>query len=250
MSTARSSHCAVLLTNGHVLVAGGIGTSGALDSAEVYNPATGVWSSAGSLAEERTGNTVTLLADGRVLVSGVEDGSNFLASEEVYDVGLGFTPAWRPSIKAITTPLAIGQELVASGNGWRGYGYTEASSGGTNNSATNFPLVQLYQLDNAQTLWLPTRAFSETGLTSLPLNDFTPGPTLATIYVNGIPSQSQNIQVIALQLNMTATGTGRGMVTSSAAGIDVRRLERGVLRPERLHGDHNRYTKRDRNLHT
>jgi N-acetylneuraminic acid mutarotase len=220
LAAGRIEHGAVRLLDGRVLVAGGDDTNKYLASTEVYNPATKTWSTTMSLAEGRIGHTVTLLAGGRVLVSGGEDGSNFLASAEVYEIGLVITPAWRPSIEAITSPLAIGQELIASGNGWRGYGHTEGSSGGTNNSATNFPLLQLYRLDNAQTLWLPTHAFSETGLTSLPLSDFAPGPALATIYVNGIPSQSQIIQVIALHLNMTTTGTGRGMVTSSAAGID------------------------------
>src|SRR5207244_7226708 len=44
MSTARSAHTATLLSNGQVLVVGGIDTNGApLASAELYNPTTGTW---------------------------------------------------------------------------------------------------------------------------------------------------------------------------------------------------------------
>src|SRR5215471_1933485 len=43
--TARAYHTATLLLNGQVLVTGGIGADGftALASAELYEPATGIW---------------------------------------------------------------------------------------------------------------------------------------------------------------------------------------------------------------
>src|SRR5208337_2784106 len=49
LNTARGYQTATLLDNGLVLVAGGLGSSGALASAELYNPATGTFTPTGSL---------------------------------------------------------------------------------------------------------------------------------------------------------------------------------------------------------
>src|SRR5262249_15517294 len=74
MNVARVGHTPTLLTDGKVLVVGGWGNAstgqGLLDSAELYDPATGTWSFAGSLSRSRVGYTATLLNDGRVLVAG------------------------------------------------------------------------------------------------------------------------------------------------------------------------------------
>ena len=96
LSTPRQFHQAVALTDGKVLVVGGLGLNGqggfaALDSAELYDPATGQWTPAGSLGTARLLHTVTLLADGRVLVAGggatAPAGQNqpTFASAELYD---------------------------------------------------------------------------------------------------------------------------------------------------------------------
>ena len=71
LHTARYGHTATLLPNGKVLVAGG-GSSNAspLASAELYDPATGHWTTTGSLATARSGHTATLLPNGKVLVAG------------------------------------------------------------------------------------------------------------------------------------------------------------------------------------
>jgi hypothetical protein len=91
LTTARMSHTATLLANGKVLVMGGFGVNAvgndvSFASAELYDPASGTWSSAGSLATARAFHTATLLPDGKVLVTGgVGTGTNLLASSELYD---------------------------------------------------------------------------------------------------------------------------------------------------------------------
>ena len=78
---ARAHHTATLLTNGNVLVLGGTqvmppGGGGApaapvsLNSAELYDPAKGVFHSAGKLLVARDSHSATLLANGTVLVAG------------------------------------------------------------------------------------------------------------------------------------------------------------------------------------
>ncbi len=164
-----------------------------LDKSELYDPATGIWSVTGALVTARLGHTTTLLLSGQVLVAG-GDGIGSLGAE-VYDVGQEFLSAWQPTLNTISSPLVLGHELIASGNGFCGYGFTEASGGGFNNSASNYPLVQLRRMDNEQTIWLSTHTFSDTALTTLPTTEIAPGYAQVTIFVNGIPSAARILVV-------------------------------------------------------
>ena len=89
MTQARQNFPAVVLSNGKVLVSGGLGASSVvLASAELYDPATGAWSSAGVLSVARYGHTATLLQSGKVLVTGgctVSNCSTDTAVSELYD---------------------------------------------------------------------------------------------------------------------------------------------------------------------
>jgi hypothetical protein len=97
----------------------------------------------------------------------------------------------------VTSPLRLGSPLVASGSGFRGYGFTEASGGNTQSSATNYPLVQLRRVDNEQMLWLQPApgTFSSTAYTSKEVSNIHPGHALVTVFVNAIPSVSRIIPV-------------------------------------------------------
>src|SRR5204862_7097506 len=75
-------------SNGKVLVAGG-SNSGYLTSAELYDPATGTWTTTGSLATARGFHTATLLPNGKVLVAGGYIYPSPLASAVVYDPASG-----------------------------------------------------------------------------------------------------------------------------------------------------------------
>src|SRR4029077_15786213 len=101
LTNARQFHTATLLPNGKVLVAGGYNNifpnPGALDSAELYDPASGTWTTTDSLNMARDYHTATLLPNGKVLVAGGEGTSAILNSAELYDTGLGFVrPDWQP----------------------------------------------------------------------------------------------------------------------------------------------------------
>jgi hypothetical protein len=88
MATARAVQTTTLLPDGRVLVAGGTDTGvagNALASAEIYNPATGTWSSAGNMKTAREYHTATLLTNGKVLVAGGDVGGTVLGSSELYD---------------------------------------------------------------------------------------------------------------------------------------------------------------------
>lgn len=92
LNARRRSHTATMLSNGKVLVAGG--DSGfddpVLNSAELYDPASGTWSYTGSLNMPRLNHTATLLPDGKVLVAGGwNDLDGPLNSVEIYDPTTG-----------------------------------------------------------------------------------------------------------------------------------------------------------------
>src|SRR5690349_2351268 len=60
LNTARESHSATRLDSGAVLVAGGTNWGTTVGSAEIYNPATGAWtSSASSMRTPRSLHTAT-----------------------------------------------------------------------------------------------------------------------------------------------------------------------------------------------
>src|SRR6476646_8035554 len=91
LAQKRWFHSATLLKNGKVLVAGGDSCcSGALASAELYDPTTGTWSATGSMNGVRSSHTATLLPDGKVLVTGgIGVRRRSLASAELYDPATG-----------------------------------------------------------------------------------------------------------------------------------------------------------------
>jgi hypothetical protein len=95
LNTARGgNHTATLLRNGKVLVAGGGDPSiadengASLNSSELYDPATGTWSTTASLNTARGAHTATLLPNGKVLVAGgSDDCCSPMNSAELYDPG-------------------------------------------------------------------------------------------------------------------------------------------------------------------
>jgi N-acetylneuraminic acid mutarotase len=74
MTTGRTNYTATLLTNGMVLAVGGVsissGIGSTVNSAELYDPQTGIWSITASMSAARAGHTATLLNNGVVLAAG------------------------------------------------------------------------------------------------------------------------------------------------------------------------------------
>jgi hypothetical protein len=106
-----------------VLVAGGSSGTGYLSSVDEYDPSSGTWSAAASLAAARGLHTATLLADGRVLVAGgVGAGSVYIASAELYDPAHG---AWSSAggltdARGYDTATLLGSGNVLVAGGWNG----------------------------------------------------------------------------------------------------------------------------------
>ena len=70
MTTSRAGHAATLLANGKVLVAGGDDDGSGHSTAELYDPATGIFTPTGCSIGSPQQSSATLLPDGRVLARG------------------------------------------------------------------------------------------------------------------------------------------------------------------------------------
>jgi len=133
MRTARYAHTAVLLTNGLVLVAGGVSNSILLASSEIYNPVAGTWTPTGNLNTTRYFASAFLLTNGTVLVVGGQTTNGaILSSAEIYNPATGLwrytaSPMLMPQSQPISQLLPDGQLLVAGGltNGAAVSGFSE-----------------------------------------------------------------------------------------------------------------------------
>jgi hypothetical protein len=133
MHTARRDATATLLKNGKVLIAGGstLGRAATVyASAELYDPATGLFTQTGSMTAARTDATAVLLSNGKVLIAGGAGCSNprhctnvvygggmtYLASADLYDPTTGkFSKTGsmaQPRLNADATLLPDGLVLV------------------------------------------------------------------------------------------------------------------------------------------
>lgn len=133
MHEARRGHTATRLADGKVLVAGGYSTTNWVESAELYDPATGTWTVPGGPNTPRDLHTATLLPNGKVLVAGGEipapgGGARSSAGAELYDPTTGswsVTGAMNLARQSHTaTLLTNGKVLVAGGETYDGTNYS------------------------------------------------------------------------------------------------------------------------------
>jgi uncharacterized delta-60 repeat protein len=194
MGTAREGHSATLMPDGRVLVCAGAGNGNTyLTTAELFDPSIGKWTAAGSNSP-RLRHTATLLPNGRVLaVGGFFASGAAQTSTAFYDPGFKFVrPTWQPQISsAILTSPSDGLHLLVTGS--RLQGISQASSGTSQESATNYPVVQLRSIDNGQEMFLntnPAFGWSDQLFQSTVITGFPFGPALVTVFANGIPSDA------------------------------------------------------------
>jgi hypothetical protein len=126
MSAGRSLATATLLPNGKVLIAGGAfnsNLSGALASADLYDPVANAFIAGPQMNQARFTATATLLPNGKVLISGgSQDGNVGLSSTELYDpvtntfAASTSTPTMNQKrFSATATLLPDGKVLIAGG---------------------------------------------------------------------------------------------------------------------------------------
>jgi N-acetylneuraminic acid mutarotase len=119
MVQARAEFGVALLANGQVLVAGGCtaydanGCLAVTNKAEIYNPATGTWTSTGAMRGARHAMSATRLVSGKVLVAGGATASmDALNSSEIYDPS---TKIWTLGAKMLQARSDYASILLATG---------------------------------------------------------------------------------------------------------------------------------------
>lgn len=130
MAEGRTNHAAARLSDGAVIVSGGVGGERgdiSLASAEVFDSRGGTWTTVGAMGSARTGHTATRLDDGRVLVAGGESvhlgARRSLTSAEVFEPAGAATGEWRsagdmacPRSEQAAVLLGDGSVLVMAGD--------------------------------------------------------------------------------------------------------------------------------------
>ena len=123
MTSQRTHQGSALLADGRALQVSGLADfGGLLQSAELYDPATGSFSATGAPGTARMRPTTITLADGRVLVTGGRGGNQgdtIFASAEIFDPATGaFAPTGDMTVARYVASAALldnGKVLVAGG---------------------------------------------------------------------------------------------------------------------------------------
>ena len=153
LNTARTLTAATVLTDGRVLVAGGMFMDRAspdvrvLDTAELWDPRSGTWSLTGRLAQTRFRATAVTLADGRVLVVGGPESRESdpipLASAEVFNPDTG---RWTAAGRLATARNGFALIALADGG-------AIAAGGIGSNGSTGGSLAVVERFDSVANSW-------------------------------------------------------------------------------------------------
>jgi len=165
LTVPRSHATATLLFTGKVLIAGGYNgeAAGALgpqavETAELYDPATGKFTRTGSMTAARDRHTATILPGGRVLIAGGES-DVAVASAEVYDPATGkFT-----ATGAMAVPRTIHTATVLQ-SGW-----VLVTGGANGDQVTAVDSTEGYTMDDGHWTDLGSMTTARAGHTATPL---------------------------------------------------------------------------------
>jgi N-acetylneuraminic acid mutarotase len=190
MKAARMRAQAALLSNGKVLVVGGVFAGSGVGLVEVYDPVTGVWTGFDAgIDQPLYSHAATLLLDGRLLVTGgTTNGVDPSATSFLFEPSPGISPSARPQISFVSPSFQTDGGFTVNGSGF--WTTLQGTSGRGDDTARSFPLIQLRSLVNGDTRFVAATNWSASSFNSGPVTNFPPGPTLATVYVNGIRSAS------------------------------------------------------------
>src|SRR5207244_9889673 len=129
---ARVSHKATLLPSGKVLLAGGTGPAGVLNTAELFDPVTlSATALTGTLTTARTEHTATLLPQTETLLIAGQDSLGLLFSTEMFNPANQTFRSLSPNVQVLrsghtATLLLDGRVLITGGQSSGALGSAEA----------------------------------------------------------------------------------------------------------------------------
>lgn len=186
----------VLATSGETDQQGSTTTNGATITSELFDPASDTWTEGPLMTCARSSSSAVLLANGQVFVVGGFVGDTNGFNPELFTL-VPIPAATRiPEITSSNSILYAGGSLTVNGTPFRDL---TSGSGGNNaaNSPTDYPLVQLRNIETTQTLMLNVSTWGTNTFVSMPVTNFPAGYALATVFVNGMQSSSEIIYVSA-----------------------------------------------------
>jgi hypothetical protein len=250
--TARVGAVAAPLPNGDVLIAGGVGASGVLQSAELFDPGTDTFaglpaSGDTELQTPRSGAVAAPLPDGDVLIAGGESSStgSALQSAEIFDPqsdtftalpASGSTELQEPRFGASAAPLPDGQVLIVGGGAYT-TGNPAFSWGGTaelfNDAGTPLAPVRVTPAPTApgDASVTPAPAATPTGITDAP-------PTGTTTPITGPPTVPGVLRARVLRIRIDRHAIQvRLSIPPPASGVSCALVRAGAEAPSLHHCD-------------
>jgi hypothetical protein len=221
LANGRIYASATVLSSGGVLIAGG-SSNGALVASEIYEPATGAFSSAASQTVAVQPNA-TLLLSGAVLLSGGSDASSApVAAASLFDEGRGASIAATPKLGTVPASASLGKNLTVGGTLFTGI--SGGSSGSTDDSASNYPLLLLEAVDSGEAAFAPSVSFTATAATVTIPASFPAGEAVLRVVVNGVPSAgafltlAAAVQPLALSPATASLAPGAAQTFAASGG--------------------------------
>ena len=236
MAVSRFGGTTTLLANGKVLAAGGrVGASGgpSTATAELFDPISGTWSSAGSMPDARYSHSATLLPDGRVLVAGGFTGGLTTNAQPVLNSAALYDPAtnsWTPT-GSLNVRRAIHMAILLPDGKVLAAGGRTCPSGPPTACDSAFVTATAELYDPATGTWTPTGTMGEprhtTSVVLLPngtvlLSGGFPGTGLRTAEIYN-PATGTFTPTGSLNFGRSRQGTvllpnGQVLVTSGFSG--------------------------------
>jgi hypothetical protein len=161
-----------------------------------------------------------VLPNGQILVT---DNSN---TAEVYTPAGSPNPAWAPTISSVPTTLSLGNSYQVNGTQLNGLSQGVAY-GDDEQSATNYPLVQIVNNSTGHVFYAATSNFSTMSIAPgqtasasfLVASGTETGASSLYVIANGIASQAVPVTIVS-GTALTVSVTGSGTVASSPSGIN------------------------------